>query len=404
MKKKSNKKQISDKKKIFICFIFILFLAVMKDLFGSEIKNDVITRGDIGEKEREYSIELNVENLLQNHDYMLKVSSMLPTGEEAETYFQKTIQEIDKAFENPVTEVFVKETYLDGIVKAEWEFEPFGIIDSEGKINTGKLTEEETIIHAQAELQCGTYEKVYEFSFLVKKPELSESELLLQQIEEKINEQMETEGSKKVKLPSEINGYRLSWSENREYITPKILLLEILALILLTVFLRRKKEKEEKKKLQDMERDYADIVSQLSLLHGAGMTAKQAWGRIAAQYNFKRKSQIVAERPVYEAILRMNGRFLEGVSERAAYQQFREEIPASCYYKLMRVLLGSMEKGTQGLSIRLEEESRLAFEQKILQAKKRGEEASAKMLGPLMFMLVLVMGILMIPAFIGFQI
>lgn len=397
-------KKISDKRKIIIVFLMILVLAMIKDLSGEEIKNGAITRGEVGDEESEFLLRLNVENILEDYDYLLKVLPMLPTKEEAEVYFFKTIEEIDKAFENPVTNVALKKTYLDGIVKAEWSFHPYGIIDSNGNINVKKLQEEETIIQAEVKLLCGSYERMYDFSFLVKKPELSEEERLLQQIKNEIKTQMELEGSAKIKLPSEINGHRLSWSEDREYLTPQILILEIAGLGLLVVFSGRKKKEEEKKQLQEMERDYADVVSQLSLLYGAGMTTKQAWNRIATQYSFKRKAQMIAVRPVYEAILRMNGRFLEGVSERVAYQQFREEIPASCYYKLMRILLGSMEKGTQGLSVCLEEESRLAFEQKILQAKKRGEEASTKMLGPLMFMLVLVMGILMIPALMEFQI
>ena len=241
-------------------------------------------------------------------------------------------------------------------------------------------------------------------NFLIKKEELSQKEILLQEISDEIESQMRIEDDTEIELPSEINGYGLLWSTKREYLTPQIFILESVSFILIVVLSKRKKQEEEKKRIQDMERDYADIVSQLALLYGAGMTTKQAWNRIAVQYSFKKKAQMIPERAVYEAILRMNGRFLEGVSERAAYQQFKEEIPASCYYKLMRILLGSMEKGTQGLAVRLEEESRLAFEQNILQAKKRGEEASTKMLGPLMFMLVLVMGIIMIPALMGFQI
>ena len=397
-------KKFSDKRKIMMVFLMILVLAIIKDLSEEEIRNGVINRGEVGAEESEFLLRLNVENILEDYDYLLKVSPMLPTKEEAEVYFSKVIDDIDKAFENPVTNVALKKVYLDGIVKAEWSFQPYGIIDSNGNINGKKLQEKETIIQAEVKLLCGSYERKYGFSFLVKKPELSEEERLLQQIENEIKTQMELEGSTKIKLPSEIDGHHLSWSEDREYLTPQILILEIAGLGLLVIFSRRKKKEEEKKQLQEMERDYADVVSQLSLLYGAGMTTKQAWNRIAMQYSFKRKSQMVAVRPVYEAILRMNGRFSEGVSERVAYQQFREEIPALCYYKLMRILLGGMEKGTQGLSVCLEEESRLAFEQKILQAKKRGEEASTKMLGPLMFMLVLVMGILMIPALMEFQI
>jgi hypothetical protein len=51
----------------------------------------------------------------------------------------------------------------------------------------------------------------------------------------------------------------------------------------------------------------------------------------------------------------------------------------------------------------LQEESRQAFEQRILQAKKKGEEASTKMLLPLMLMLMMVMGIIILPALIEFK-
>ena len=60
--------------------------------------------------------------------------------------------------------------------------------------------------------------------------------------------------------------------------------------------------------------------------------------------------------------------------------------------------------GSKGICVRLEEESRAAFEQRIIQAKKSGEEASTKMLGPLMLQMLIVMGIVMFPALIGFQI
>lgn len=396
-------KQISDKSKIIATFVLILVVAIIKDLSTGEIKNGVINRGEVGTEEKDVLLELDVGRLLEDYEYSLEVLPTLPEKEEAEGYFRETIEEIDRTFETRILEVPLKNSYLDGIVKADWSFYPYGIIDSEGKINTEKLQEKEMMMHAQVELQCGSYEQIYEFSFLVEEPELSEQEQVLLQIENGLREQMEQEGSSVVELPSEVDGYPLVWTIKRDYLTPKLFLLEIVALILLFLLSKRKGKEEEKKRLQEMERDYADIVSQLSLLLGAGMTTKQAWNRLAIQYNFKQSCQMVAKRPVYEAILRMNGRFLEGVSERNAYQQFREEIPAPCYHKLIRILLGGLEKGTQSISMRLEEESRLAFEQNIVLAKKRGEEASTKMLGPLMLMLVLVMGIIMIPAWIGFQ-
>lgn len=396
-------KKNSDKLKLIIAFVFLLVLSIIIDVSKNELRNGVVDRAEIGGEDKQFQFELDVEKLLEDYEYTLTVLSAAPMKEEAEKYFETAIKQIDKDFEEIKEEVPIYKTYLDGVVKADWSFQPFGIIDSTGQVCSEKL-EQDTVVQAQVELTCGAYERIYTFSFLIPKQELSEAEEVLQKVEKYFEEQMLQEGNSEVILPKEIDGKALIWTEKKEYITPQMLLLEGAAVILFWVFSKRAKAEEEKKRLHEMELDYPDIVSQLSLLLGAGMTIRQAWNRIAVQYSFKRKSSMIPERPVYEAILRMNGRLAEGVSERMAYQQFREEIPASCYHKLMRILIGNLEKGSQGIGTILEDESRHAFEKRILQAKKRGEEASTKMLAPLMLMMLVVMGVVMLPALIGFQI
>lgn len=399
------KKKRNDKSKVILAFVLLLLLAVIVDVTAETvISNGQIKRGQIGQKRDAVELEINVEGILERYPYLLEVDPVFPTKEEAESYLEEAIKLIEKDFAKVDEKIALKDEYLDGKVKAEWSFFPFGVIDAEGNINRDKLYEEENVIQAQVELNCGNYEKFYEFSFVLNKPQESETETLLREIESQIEQQMETEGNDSLKLPTQINGQAVVWSEKREYLTPQILLLEGLAVVLIWVFSRKKQQEDQKKRIAKMEEDYPDIVNQLALLLGAGMTARQAWNRLGSLYVFYRKSQMVKEKPVYEAILRMNGRFAEGESERAVYQQFCEEIPASCYHKLMRILLGSLEKGTKGVEIRLEEESRSAFEQRILLAKKRGEEASTKMLIPLMLMMMIVMGIVMLPALIQFQI
>lgn len=396
-------KKYSDKGKIILAFLFLLILSIIMDVSKGEIRDGVIDRDEIGGEDKTIELELDAEKLFKKHDYALNVLPTAPTKEAAEEYFESAITQINQDFEAVTTKVPMQKMYLDGAIKAEWSFLPFGIIDSTGMVYSEKL-EADTIVQAQVELTCGAYEQIYTFSFLLPKPELTEEELLLQKIEKLLEEQMLLEGNSKVKLPTEIDGRVLVWKEKKEYLTPQMLLLEVVALVFIGVISKRARAEEEKKRLQEMERDYADVVSQLSLLLGAGMTMRQAWNRLAMQYSFKKNNFMMSERPVYEAILRMNGRLAEGVGERMAYQQFREEIPAPCYHKLVRILLGNLEKGNQGITATLEEESRQAFEQRILQAKKRGEEASTKMLGPLMLIMLVVMGIVMLPALIGFRI
>lgn len=397
-------KKISDKVKIGVAFSLMLIVAIVFDVTSDgKIQNGFIERGEVGEKEKQLQLQLDIKEILEDYAYFIEVQPMKPTKEQAEEYFQRAIAKIDWDFWNVVGTVPLKKEYADGLVKAKWSFEPFGIINSEGGVYWDKITEAETVVEASVDLSCGAYEKIYVFSFLLEAEKLSEEEQLLEEIEVWMEEQMELEGNQKVQLPSEIAGVPLKWSEKREYLTPQILLLEGVTAVLLWVTFRRKKQEDIKKRISEMEWDYPDIVNQLALLLGAGMTMRQAWNRMATQYSFKREAEMIKPRLVYEAILRMNRRLAEGESERKAYQQFEEEIEAPCYRKLMRVLLGNLEKGTQGICIRLQEESRQAFEQRILQAKKRGEEASTKMLFPLMLMLMMVMGIIIVPAIIEFK-
>ena len=398
-------KKISDKSKIGAAFFLMLLVAIVCDMTTEgKIKNGFIERGEVGEKEEKLELQLDMKEVMDDYTYFIEVQPIKPTKEQAEEYFQKAITQIDQDFVEAIGNVPLEKEYVDGVVKAKWSFQPFGIIDSEGGVYQDKLAEEETVVEASVTLSCGEYEYIYLFSFLLEAQKLSEAEQLLEEIESWMETQMKQEGSDKIQLPSEISGIPLTWSEKKEYLTPQILFLEGVTLVLIWLASRKKKQEDFKKRIAQMEWDYPDIVNQLALLLGAGMTMRQAWHRIATQYTFKRDAGMIKPRLVNEAILIMNRRLVEGESERKAYQLFAEEIEAPCYRKLMRILLGNLEKGTQGICVQLQEESRQAFEQRILKAKKRGEEASTKMLFPLMLMLMMVMAIIIMPALIEFKI
>lgn len=393
------------KGKIIVVFVLLLLLALAMDMVQQgALKEEYVERAPLGGEEVKLNLKLEAEDLLKDYDYLLSVPAELPKQEQAEIYFQKAITEIEKDFKQTQTDVQIREEYLDGVVTAEWSFQPFGIIDGSGQVVYDRVEKDGTIIHAQVELQCGGYEKIYTFSFRLIPKKLTKQEELLQEIEAYIECQTKKEGSQKMKLPSEINGTKLQWLQKKEYITPQVFFLELVAIVLLKVISNRKKKEAEKKRLAKMMEDYPDIVKQLSLLLSAGMTTRQAWDRIATQYEYKKRENLISQREVYESITRMSRCLKEGETERVAYQHFIEEIPVSCYRKLIRLLLANLEKGSTGIALALEQESQRAFEQKLLQVRKLGEEASTKMLLPLMLMLVMVMGIVVLPALMKFQI
>lgn len=396
MKKRNNKR------KVVIAFVGLLVLSILSDFTQERlIKDGSINRAEIGGKKEEVVLEVEVDGNVK--DYTLEIMPAQPTKEEAGKYFDAAIAEIDMDFQDFEDKIPKKDSYLDGVVKAKWNILPRGYLAGDGSIRYEQLNEEGQLMQTSVMLSCGNYERVYNFSFWILPKILSQEEKNMQQLEEYLREQMEQEGSKQIELPTQLNGTQLKWSRKQEYKTPIIFLLEIIALGLLWLSIKEKRKKEEQQKMLQMEREYPNIVNQLSFLLGAGMTIRQAWNRISVQYVFKRKEGMMKENMVYEAITRMNRRLSEGESERSVYQQFMQEIPATSYRRLMRMLLGSMEKGMLGLCERLEEESRLAYEKRVVQAKKLGEEASTKMLLPLMMMLTVVMGIVILPALIEFQ-
>lgn len=399
------KQKIRDKHKILAALLLLLVLSLAVDITQeSVIQEGAIQREEIGGEEKEIQLQVDIEGVIENYDYTIEIPPAQPTKEEAEIYFEKAIAEMQEDFQKIEGRIPMQGSYVGDVVEADWSFAPFGLIDTEGNIRYEKLNPEGEIVQAEVHLFCGEYEKIFTFPFQLFPKELSSEEESIKLLEESLQEQMALEGSSWLQLPTKLGDNTVIWDEKREYITPQILFLELVTLVLLWVVSKRKRIQDEQKKIADMEKDYPDIVSQLSLLLGAGMTTRQAWNRMTAQYVFKRKAGMIGENMVYEAISRINRRLMEGESERGVYQQFSQEIPAPCYHKLMRILLGSLEKGTQGICNRLEEESQLAYEQRIAQAKKRGEEASTKMLLPLMLMLMIVMGIVMLPALIEFQI
>ena len=62
----------------------------------------------------------------------------------------------------------------------------------------------------------------------------------------------------------------------------------------------------------------------------------------------------------------------------------------------------NVKKGTKGIMNLLEQEEQNALEERKNLAKKYGEEATTKLLGPMMILLLIIMLIIMIPAFMSF--
>ncbi len=394
-----------------VCVFFLLLAGYAEYSQSSLSEGNKLIRGQPGSGTNEVDLVLDAGQILKNYSYSLEIPAMRITKEEAEGYFQEAKQEIDERFyaegnraEYVTQDVNMKKSLAGGNVKAEWSLDHYEVMDVDGKLLGDALKPEGTMVQATAELTCGTYKEEYTFSFQVYPPELSKEEQVLKAVQSVIDAESTEEGNQYLSLPKEVAGIPLKWTEKKRNLVWKVLLFEVVILILLRMVQAERARNAEKERRDQMQMDYSDVVNKLLILLGSGMSLKQAWNRISAQYLDKRQKKEIRKRYVYEEMLITNYEICDGESERAAYRKFGERTGLGPYQRLIRILLQNLQTGSRGLCSLLEQEAENALEERKALARKLGEEAGTKMLMPLMLMLGIVIAIIMVPAILSFHI
>ena len=394
-----------------VCILLLLLGAYMEFSDRSMDEKNRIIRGSPGSGRQEVELTLNAGEQLKNYDYQVSVPAQCIDQKTAESYFSQAEKEIDKTFfsegeeaSHVTKQVHMKTTYAKGFVKADWTLDQYDAVDVDGTIRESQLDSKGALVQASVTLTCEKYREEYTFSFHVYPKAMSQQEKVIHEIAADVEQQSTQEGERYLTLPDQAAGVKLQWKEKKQHLVWKILFFEVLVLFLMAGIVLERKRTADHMKKEQMKLDYAEVVSKLLILLGAGMSLKQAWNRISAQYFDKRQKKQIKERYVYEEMLITNHEILDGESERLAYQKFGERVDLGEYQRLIRILLQNLQTGSRGLCKLLEQESENALEERKAMTCKLGEEAGTKMLLPLMIMLGIVIAIIMVPAMLSFQV
>ena len=366
-----------------VCILLLLLGAYMEFSDRSMDDKNRIIRGSPGSGRQEVELTLNAGEKLKNYDYQVSVPAQCIDEKTAQSYFSRAEKEIDETFfpegeeaAHVTEQVHMKPSYVKGLVKADWTLDQYNAVDVDGTIREDQV-----------------YPKV-----------MSQQEKVIHEIAAEVEQQSTQEGERYLTLPDQAAGVKLQWKEKKQHLVWKILFFEVLVCFLMAGIVLERKRTADHIKKEQMKLDYAEVVSKLLILLGAGMSLKQAWNRISAQYSDKRQKKQIKERYIYEEMIITNHEILDGESERLAYQKFGERVDLGEYQRLIRILLQNLQTGSRGLCKLLEQESENALEERKALACKLGEEAGTKMLLPLMMMLGIVIAIIMIPAMLSFQV
>ena len=200
-------------------------------------------------------------------------------------------------------------------------------------------------------------------------------------------------------LPDTWNGKHLEWEQPKDTKGNLIAALGLVAALAVVIGKEREKQTVQAKRKEQMLMDYPGLIMKFTLLVQAGMTVRKAFQKISLDYGRKRKRN---PRPAYEEIRIVCYEMESGVSESEAYRRFGERCGQAKYKTFATLLIQNLQKGSRQMADMLERESTEAWEERKRKARVLGDAAATKLLVPMIMMLIVVMAIVMIPAFMSF--
>lgn len=134
------------------------------------------------------------------------------------------------------------------------------------------------------------------------------------------------------------------------------------------------------------------FMHKLSLLIAAGETVRRAWIRAGIADADRGKH------PLYEELMKTSNELSQGIPFSKALEDLHRRCGIHEMSTLATTVLMNYRRGGEMFALALQDASRLMMERKYAVVRTRGEEASTKLLLPMMFMLFAVMTIVAAPA------
>ena len=273
-------------------------------------------------------------------------------------------------------------------ISIEYKPERMDIISSTGKVFREDL-KQSIDVPIDIELTDGIHKRNEQLIVTVMKEDPDEQKDDL--IEQLIKAEREDRDKEFFNIPESVEGKRISVN-SRNYIRD-LILCQLMALLMAAVLIYHRignlKEKGNKKESQ-LRGEYYSFVSRLSLMLGSGMETKDAM--IAASEGNKRLSE--------EVTFCVN-QIYSGIPEVKAFTAMAKRISIPEYTRLLTLICQNTKHGSSRLLMLMDQEVKNAMNIKREHIRRDGEIASEKLLIPTGLLLIIVIGIIMIPALQG---
>ncbi|MCG7410015.1 type II secretion system F family protein [Paenibacillus sp. ACRRX] len=167
----------------------------------------------------------------------------------------------------------------------------------------------------------------------------------------------------------------------------------LLALLLILARVKDVLNKAERKR-QELQMELPELLSKLTLLVQAGETVQKAL------YTCVQRKSRQLEHPLYKELDRMMKDVQNGYAFVQALEQFSKRCATQEVAMFSTTLLINQRRGGASFVLAMEELGRQLWDKRKAVARKRGEEASTKLILPMMLMFLVILAVVGGPAFL----
>lgn len=392
---------------ILVANSITIYMDISRKVLSGSVASRKVEREDYGgsTKTEEYLVQVDGESekiKIQISPRCYKEDEIQQIFSDAEKELDKQVLGENKSFEYVDKNLCFPSTLENFPFQISWELSRYDVIDFSGKLIQEKILEKDPEnvgigVTVTGTLRYESWEEIYEKEILIfaEEKEETKEEAILNLVKQSDEENKQ---EKYLILPEVWDGKTISWTRVEEEKGHYFLIFGVIISVLLVFDEKEKEAKKRKARKEELLLDYPEIINQFTMLMGAGMTAKNVWKKIAVDYK-QQKERTGRVRDAYEEILYTWQEMQSGIPEAECYERFSRRCEVLPYMKMGALLTQNLKKGSKGLADMLMLEAVEAMEERKNRAKRLGEEAGTKLLGPMLLMLVIVLAIVVVPAF-----
>ena len=382
----------------------IAIAAFLKSWKQTNLNGNLLKRSEAGEGSKEIELiarsgreEAEISFSLEEHEYTQEELREQETDFDAQ--LEKNVLNDNSSFLSITQPLNFVEEISGYPFEMQYHTEPDGLFLRNGEIRQDLSLPVSGTLYI--EITCSGYEKTKTVPIMIAEQKEDDFEKRIRSILE--DTETETRQSIYMELPDSLEGQKVTYQlkKGKDTYLPLLLLPVAGALFL---WGDRFDETEKRKKHKAVLREsYPELAIKISMLIQAGFTPRGAMERIGRQYLNECKEGRRLPNPLYDEIIATLREMGSGISEKDAYENLSNRCSLPEVSRLCSLLIRNLKRGSEGLGneIRREGHNALLSRKEIFQ--KRGEIAGTKLLLPMMLYLLIVMVLILYPAFNAFS-